>query len=1158
MSSCYDDNDFISGELGTAPTDVEVTLDFEPLIVADNNTSGTRTSGQAIENLENLTIFLYKFVGEDEGEGELYDIRYKEELHNLSIVNKEKVAEEGSSATGIKEPAAAMAKFTMTNVEPGYYYVYAVANLGEDYIPGNKTEAKEKFANASALKEIALQWNSENISANNQMFGYMTDSGDTNFTDEFKATPVGIGKGANKLHCWLKRAVSKVTVAFDGSGLHDNIRIYIKSVTIKDIPLTCYLGEDNRVEGEGNLIEEGETLYYNADGVLEDGKENTDSDWHNWLLVSKGSGKKGAVSKDINGNEVYHSDNDAALYFFENCQGDYEGKKDYDKRQDPDKTGWIPTKPGQDGYKDNVPLGTYIEVDAYYVSDNQNQVSQGPIKYRFMLGQNTTYDYNAIRNHHYKVTLGFRGYANQPDWHVVYKDEGEVFVTVNNYYMSYQYNRKSVFPIRLKGSNVSGVTVEIVENNWAPYEGNSTPNPEDDVPQERVGVDSHTESVVQTRFLWNKQIYDNKTSGVNFYYGLQNAYNKEGTGSRTYTDKEKEAGAPDKVTPIWAGFLALMVPGKTREDIPTNLFPVGEGFTYSDTENIAYLKNYFYGKGGGKGYENNIPQNYRTFTKEDLTFAKDETLKFVGCGNNTCEIRKSPDGSITILLPMWTRPKNLLGISGFSGNNPYDAYRRRAKVMVTADFGEGSGKTSKVVVKDVFQVRRVVNPMGIWHKHDNTDPFHVELCVREDASTINFTTLKSDGFWKAYVQRYSQGDKFVTLQGGIKTSGDTIIGSTDTPITFDINFNSTTEYGTSRCALVRVEYHGATCGHTIFVRQGYRTAQELIEGEAKWSSFSLYSTKTNGTDVNDQYASSWNNSNYIEGDITASPLSLGTFFKRGNYNGFLIKNNKTYGASVAPNQGYFEMSNGMNAKWGDVKGLAYSQTYSKLTKWNDNAKQNTFEWRQIKVKIKNPDTGVEFTRVYRVPEYEDFNVLLRPEIDFGYGVLYADGTKGTQMDVDYAYGHEDFDNKGLDSGNTNENGRRGMRGIMCYNINNAHQLFFPIGARGLGRRTITGYTSTSYNYFGILRYGALTEPLKYETGKEHNQYRPIPYDLPASPGAIYWLNKIKGNFLSWDMNYFDQNFNAYDYGTSYTGGSTGNENYGGDALPIKLIYVRDI
>ena len=409
----------------------------------------------------------------------------------------------------------------------------------------------------------------------------------------------------------------------------------------------------------------------------------------------------------------------------------------------------------------------------------------------------------------------------------------------------------------------------------------------------------------------------------------------------------------------------------------------------------------------------------------------------------------------------------------------------------------------------------------------------------------------------------TNGTNFLTLNGGDRNSGDTIIGLHDTFIEFDIKFNGEANYGESRCALVRVEYHGYTTGHTIFVRQGYRTPLALIEGGAKWSSFSLYGC-IDKSSVNYEFGSPRNSdgSNYIKAEITASPLALGSLFKRGNYNGFRISNNANIGAGISPGRyTLFDMSNETQATWGSVQGLAYLDGYSVGSKtWDADDIHNTFKWRYFKAEITNPETTQKINRIYRVPEYKDFNELLDPRIDSAVGVLYADGTTSTQMDVDYAYGFEDFDNTGEDSGTENENGRRGMRGIMLYNTLNAHQLFFPIGARGIGRRTITGYTSSSFKDFGTLRYGGVTTELTLQ--HDYNQYRPIPYDMPTAPGAIYWLDGIESNssgtYLSWDMNYFDQNFNAYDYATSfstdYTGTTNGN---GGDALPIKLVWVID-
>ncbi len=46
-----------------------------------------------------------------------------------------------------------------------------------------------------------------------------------------------------------------------------------------------------------------------------------------------------------------------------------------------------------------------------------------------MLGKNADDDYNAERNFHYKLTLRFRGHANDVDWHIEYDEDKGIYVT---------------------------------------------------------------------------------------------------------------------------------------------------------------------------------------------------------------------------------------------------------------------------------------------------------------------------------------------------------------------------------------------------------------------------------------------------------------------------------------------------------------------------------------------------------------------------------------------------------------------------------------------------------------------------------------------------------------------------------------------------------
>ena len=86
---------------------------------------------------------------------------------------------------------------------------------------------------------------------------------------------------------------------------------------------------------------------------------------------------------------------------------------------------------------------------AFYVSINDKKVGRGPIKYRFMLGKDVITDYNAERNHHYKLTLKFKGYANDADWHIEYEEPEPGIEVPNPYYISYLYNRTMNLPVKI-------------------------------------------------------------------------------------------------------------------------------------------------------------------------------------------------------------------------------------------------------------------------------------------------------------------------------------------------------------------------------------------------------------------------------------------------------------------------------------------------------------------------------------------------------------------------------------------------------------------------------------------------------------------------------------------------------------------------------------
>ena len=91
---------------------------------------------------------------------------------------------------------------------------------------------KDKITTREGLKAISLQWDPDDISQNSEMFGVFSLTPDRNAPDDL----VTINSPGVQLHSWLRRAASKVTVAFDGSGLYANVQIYIENVILKIFP----------------------------------------------------------------------------------------------------------------------------------------------------------------------------------------------------------------------------------------------------------------------------------------------------------------------------------------------------------------------------------------------------------------------------------------------------------------------------------------------------------------------------------------------------------------------------------------------------------------------------------------------------------------------------------------------------------------------------------------------------------------------------------------------------------------------------------------------------------------------------------------------------------------------------------------------------------
>lgn len=291
-------------------------------------------------------------------------------------------------------------------VQAGQYYIYAIANLS---LSDKDVARFKKIKTIDELRSFKVNWN-DDIAGDLEMFGVFKQDDDQKETipdnDSFEADKLlTITPATKSIYSWVRRATSKVTVDFDGSNLKDGVTVYIKNVVLKDVPDSVCIGYNSAVGGDSiNLRQSDYTITYGT------GESHT-----SWPQITKTDTFKPQNVWSGTNIENFHDDNAPALPCYENMQGEPEGKS---KLQDSDGDGLIDSSD-----KDGVDNGTYLEVTGYYVANRPEYKSQGKIIYRFMLGNDAVKNFDFVRNHHYKITMRFKDYGNDIDWHIVYADK---------------------------------------------------------------------------------------------------------------------------------------------------------------------------------------------------------------------------------------------------------------------------------------------------------------------------------------------------------------------------------------------------------------------------------------------------------------------------------------------------------------------------------------------------------------------------------------------------------------------------------------------------------------------------------------------------------------------------------------------------------------
>ncbi|MDE6399499.1 MAG: hypothetical protein K2M27_12355 [Muribaculaceae bacterium] len=1008
-AGCSDDFDFNRyGGYTDGQSDISATLSFSPYSNMEPTRATEAFPGDGMREITDFAILVYDSKGElieVTGADGTEDTDVLSDL-NFTIVDRTDSDAANGSTT---EPKTGQASFNWKFGKWGDFYIYVAANMGrwnnEERVSSTldvlKNDYLEDIKTVEGLRTIELTWDPDNYLNNRQMLGFMT----TDNAHRKEAPLVKIDKPGMKLHAWLKRAASKVTIDYDGSGLRENVMIYLKQAVIRNIPKKCLLGDTNTPKDttetlyatETHRLEEDKSTYGHHIDYFEKGNE---TDYTKWPMVAKSSPK-------IDHPDVSHADEAKALFFYENCQGDFSDdpqKEKYDKRQYPADDGTVKDYADM---RDNVPAGAYIEVEGWYQNNNAEDAGNGRIIYRFMLGKDVKYNFDAERNTHYKVTLKFKGNGNDFDWHIDYKEE-KGFSAPNPYFISYLYDESMILPLRYNG-DLTGkkIKAEIIQNHWYPK----------DAP-----------------------------AGITYYGGW-------------VKDKDE----------VWNGFLSLK--NTTKADIGND-----------KTLESGYNKEYWNGNGDDSNGEQVSPRGEREYET-----ASSETPYGNATDGYYTVSYDAGKGSTLIGVPLFTRAKTLVSRTGYTGNNPYSAYRRYAKVRFSI-VGEESVPGNSIEI-EIIQVTRVINPKAIYRSNGCAKPFKVILTKLTSEEDSVFTKIQSIGPWSAKI--VSGGDWF-KINGDNTNSknitADSVRGGSGSTITFTYSPNGTNS-GEPRCGEILVRYHNETCLHRIFVRQGYDPIRVTDNG-VKIHTFNL---RTKDTEVE-------------------NPLDEGSLFRYGTEaldypidacenvaDGF--KDHTTTELTIA---GKTEKT-----AWNKIPSVAYA----------------AYAYPPFNVKNKNGSV-VSTGRLLKGSDIDSMKA--KKDIGYGFGVAYGDESTETAMTVAGAY---EFRVSGTTAG-------RGIRCLVLYNMNDGRNVIFPIGASGYGRRRYGNYyTQTSLLYTkefkgfvwgdddfrsGVVRYAHRTLPMDQDqsVSKGNVFHRPLFWDLYKRPGANYWLNEYKNANGVFDINFF--------------------------------------
>ena len=317
-------------------------------------------------------------------------------------------------------------------------------------------------------------------------------------------------------------------------------------------------------------------------------------------------------------------------------------------------------------------------------------------------------------------------------------------------------------------------------------------------------VDNSSQGPIIYRFMLGKDVTTDFNAERSNHYKVTLKFRNNANDPDwhiVYEPEQPELTIPD---PLYISY----VPNES-----VNVPVVVRGATKYTTVTANIIESHWYGDKGHK-YDYKFTEN----TNGILSLAK------TGDGAPTLTGTSSPSQELAdrclYSIPVYTRGLTLG--SSLSGYNyfPHDTRTGTIRFSVTVN--------GKSYTKDVriIQVKRVVNPAGVWRQASSTKAFNfrlMELNEDDDSNTEavhrQFYPTISDGPWTAHIE---QGADWVQIAptGTNNWGTSDVTGGTGSEVRFDVRPASTCGDGTVRHGVVKVTYNNNTCIHYFFVSQG--------------------------------------------------------------------------------------------------------------------------------------------------------------------------------------------------------------------------------------------------------------------------------------------------------------------------------------------------